>query len=93
MVVHVRQARYSLDADATSAGAKSVTPEQKTAIQQDAERAANMGWTPNEKCPHPFSSEQGKLWVQAYWDFRARRKDEGQGLGGCGFETYDRRGK
>lgn len=47
-----------------------VTDQQKQAIQQDAERAAREGYTPNERCPHPFASEQGALWVEAYWAIR-----------------------
>lgn len=47
-----------------------MTDAQKQAIQQDAERAARMGWTPNQMCPHPFASEQGRLWVAAYWAVR-----------------------
>jgi len=47
-----------------------MTPEQKESIQIDAERAAREGRTPNERCPHPFSSEQGKWWVACYWAIR-----------------------
>lgn len=69
-----------------------MTDAQAESIKADAERAARMGWTPNQMCPHPFASEQGRLWVAAYWNFIDQRKDEGQGLGGCGFETCDRSG-
>jgi hypothetical protein len=41
--------------------------QQKQAIREDAERAAREGRTPNERCPHPFSSEQGKWWGECYW--------------------------
>lgn len=47
-----------------------MTEDQKTAIRKDAERAARMGWTPNQMCPHPFASEQGKVWTEAYWAVR-----------------------
>lgn len=49
-----------------------MTPEQQ-AIQRDAETAAHEGKTPNERCPHPFSSEQGKLWVACYWAARGKK--------------------
>lgn len=74
-----------------------MTDQQKAQIQADAERAAQERQTPNVACNHPFSSEQGRYWVacyQAEWDrLYSRSYDEGQGLGGCGFETFkDRRG-
>jgi len=47
-----------------------MTPEQKESIQIDAERAAREGRTPNERCPHPFSSKHGKWWVECYWAIR-----------------------
>ena len=43
-----------------------MTPEQKQQIREDAERAARSGKTPNEACNHPFSSEQGRYWVECY---------------------------
>lgn len=69
-----------------------MTPEQKESIQIDAEHAARSGKTPNERCPHPFSSDQGKWWVECYWNDRDNRRDAGQALGGCGWETAERRG-
>lgn len=50
-----------------------MTESQKQQIQADAERAAQERQTPNEKCPHPFSSEQGRYWVACYeaeWNWR-----------------------
>lgn len=44
-----------------------MTDTQAQAIQQDAERAASEGKTPNEACPHPFSSKEGRQWVAYYW--------------------------
>lgn len=72
-----------------------MTENQSKAIQQDAERAANMGWTPNQMCPHPFSSEQGRYWVACYeaeWGKRygLRQVDED---GGAGVYHVERRGK
>lgn len=50
-----------------------MTDEQRQAIKQDAEQAAKDGKTPNERCPHPFSGEQGKYWVKCYWAMPDRR--------------------
>ena len=47
-----------------------MTSDQQQSIREDAERAAREGRTPNERCPHPFSSEQGKWWVACYWAIR-----------------------
>ena len=47
-----------------------MTDAQKSQIQADAERAAREGYTPNERCPHPFASDQGQLWVSCYWAIR-----------------------
>jgi hypothetical protein len=44
-----------------------MTNDQKQQIREDAERAARSGKTPNEACNHPFSSEQGRYWVECYW--------------------------
>ena len=44
-----------------------MTETQKQAIREDAEQAAKDGKTPNERCPHPFSSDQGKYWCECYW--------------------------
>lgn len=72
-----------------------MTPDQQQAIQQDAERAAQERQTPNEKCPHPFSSEQGRHWVKCYWAERDRRYDDEYRLVGTDFEDHheERRGK
>jgi hypothetical protein len=69
---------------------RSMTPEQTQAIREDAERAARAGKTPNEACPHPFSSEQGKLWVECYWLIRQPVHVQDAGDWGRGEQTERR---
>lgn len=44
-----------------------MTDYEKRSIRSDAQRAFLLGQTPNEACPHPFGTVQGRHWLACYW--------------------------
>lgn len=38
----------------------------KEQIKKEAIQAAQAGYTPNEACHYPFSSNEGRYWITCY---------------------------